>query len=165
MNCPNCGAPMALLESRPVWQCGHCSTMIRLDSGIPGGIRIDAKTTSDRECPVCRRPLAAATIDDRHRIEACTTCDGLLIPLPLFATTVIAKRQTAETPSIIPDRTSARDLRRAVDCPNCGERMLTDWYYGPGNVVIDRCEECGLVWLDGGELQRVIDAPGADRRA
>ena len=41
--------------------------------------------------------------------------------------------------------------------------MLTDWYYGRGHVVIDRCEACDLVWLDGGELQTIIEAPSPDR--
>ena len=41
--------------------------------------------------------------------------------------------------------------------------MLTDWYYGGGNVIIDRCVGCDLVWLDYGELKQIIDAPGIDR--
>jgi Zn-finger nucleic acid-binding protein/DNA-directed RNA polymerase subunit RPC12/RpoP len=165
MNCPNCGAPMALLENRPAWQCGHCQTMIRLDPGPTDGVRVNGSAPSETECPICRRPLVAATIDDRRRIDACTECYGLLIPLSVFATTVVAKRRAAAKPAVTPPRTSPRDLERVLDCPNCGERMITDWYYGPGNVVIDRCEPCDLVWLDGGELQRVIDAPGPDRLA
>jgi Zn-finger nucleic acid-binding protein len=165
MNCPNCGAPMALLEGRPVWECNHCSTMVRLDKGPAEGVRVDSNDASPFSCPVCHRPLAGATIDGRHPIDACTTCDGLLIPLPLFATTLMAKRRAAVTPSVFPERVSSRDLERVVQCPSCGRTMITDWYYGPGHVVIDRCEECGLIWLDGGELQRVIDAPGPDRIA
>lgn len=34
-------------------------------------------------------------------------------------------------------------------------------YYGPGNIVIDTCVECGLVWLDHGELTRVEQASAA----
>jgi Zn-finger nucleic acid-binding protein len=37
-------------------------------------------------------------------------------------------------------------------------------YYGPGNIVIDTCGTCQLLWLDHGELASVIDAPGRDRR-
>ena len=36
-------------------------------------------------------------------------------------------------------------------------------YYGPGNVVIDTCGQCYLVWLDHGELKQIADAPGQDR--
>jgi Zn-finger nucleic acid-binding protein len=36
-------------------------------------------------------------------------------------------------------------------------------YYGPGNVVIDTCSRCDLIWLDFGELKQIADAPGRDR--
>jgi Zn-finger nucleic acid-binding protein len=36
-------------------------------------------------------------------------------------------------------------------------------YYGPGNIVIDSCSACDLIWLDHGELQQITDAPGRDR--
>lgn len=166
MNCPNCGAPMALLENRPAWQCGHCGTIVRMDPGPADGVRVpESATPSAYQCPICHHALVAATVDERHPIDACAECNGLLMPLSLFATTVIAKRRSAVTPATTPTRGNGRDLQRLVECPACGERMITDWYYGPGNVVIDRCEGCDRVWLDGGELQRVIDAPGPDRIA
>jgi Zn-finger nucleic acid-binding protein len=34
-------------------------------------------------------------------------------------------------------------------------------YYGPGNVVIDTCGKCGLVWLDHGEMAVIENAPGS----
>jgi hypothetical protein len=37
--------------------------------------------------------------------------------------------------------------------------MDTHFYGGPGNVVIDSCENCCLTWLDGGELKRIATAP------
>jgi hypothetical protein len=37
--------------------------------------------------------------------------------------------------------------------------MDTHFYAGPGNVVIDSCENCCLTWLDGGELTRIAAAP------
>jgi len=36
-------------------------------------------------------------------------------------------------------------------------------YYGPGNVIMDSCGHCDLVWLDFGELRQIVDAPGRDR--
>jgi Zn-finger nucleic acid-binding protein len=29
-------------------------------------------------------------------------------------------------------------------------------YGGPGNVIIQGCEECQLIWLDFGELSQII---------
>jgi Zn-finger nucleic acid-binding protein len=64
----------------------------------------------------------------------------------------------------VPSPANRRDLARRIACPACGATMLTDWYYGPGNIVIDSCPACDLVWLDAGEMRRAVDAPGADRR-
>ena len=52
------------------------------------------------------------------------------------------------------------DLRRKIDCPQCRHRMDTHFYAGPGNVVIDSCENCSLIWLDRGELMHIVRAPG-----
>jgi Zn-finger nucleic acid-binding protein len=37
--------------------------------------------------------------------------------------------------------------------------MDTHLYAGPGNVVLDTCETCGVHWLDRGELRRIAMAP------
>ena len=41
--------------------------------------------------------------------------------------------------------------------------MEAHLYAGPGNVVIDSCEECCMIWLDRGEAKRIASA--ADVRA
>jgi Zn-finger nucleic acid-binding protein len=41
--------------------------------------------------------------------------------------------------------------------------MDTHPYGGPGNIVVDNCEKCQIIWLDYGELKKVINAPGRDR--
>ncbi|MEO5896194.1 MAG: hypothetical protein ABIS06_10865 [Vicinamibacterales bacterium] len=41
--------------------------------------------------------------------------------------------------------------------------MDTYPHYGPGNVVIDNCAGCDLVWLDFGEIRQIVAAPGKDR--
>ena len=52
-----------------------------------------------------------------------------------------------------------RGLDRSTKCPQCKQQMDTHLYGGPGNVIIDVCEACGLVWLDHGELERIVSAP------
>jgi Zn-finger nucleic acid-binding protein len=37
--------------------------------------------------------------------------------------------------------------------------MMSHIYGGPGNVVVDTCEVCHVVWLDPGELLRMALAP------
>ena len=154
---------MALLETRPCWQCGYCHTVVCPESAASAGVRVLGD--SARQCPVCARPLLAAVMDDRYRLETCPQCKGILLGLPVFAATVMGKRHAAATPLRAPTPADDRELQRRVACPSCQIQMITDWYYGPGNIVIDRCETCALVWLDAGELQRAIEAPGPDRPA
>jgi Zn-finger nucleic acid-binding protein len=154
---------MALPEGRPAWHCDHCDTTIRLESG-PNGVRlVGSQAGPELECPLGHEPLQAAVMDDHYRINACATCRGLLMAREVFAETVAARRWGATTPSVMPKKVSPRQLDRRVHCPSCHATMITDWYYGPGHVVIDRCETCDLVWLDGGELQTILEAPGPDR--
>ena len=126
------------------------------------GLRLTDEPGHD--CPVCRQHLRRAVMDDREHLEVCERCKGILMPLRVFAETLTARRRAAERPSVIPTPADRSELHRAVACPRCASSMLTDWYYGPGNIVIDTCPPCHMVWLDAGELQRAIDAPGRDRR-
>jgi Zn-finger nucleic acid-binding protein len=158
---------MALIETRPCWQCRHCGSVVCPEGATTDGVRLlDASDTARVEmCPICSQAMVAAIMDDRYRIETCAQCKGTLMPRHTFAETVIGRRRTAVTPARTPSPADRRELARRIVCPSCGHPMLTDWYYGPGNTVIDSCPSCDLVWLDGGELQRVVDAPGADRRS
>lgn len=155
---------MALHPTRPCWQCGHCSTLVCPDA--VEGVRVLGTSPQGhgRACPVCRKAMLTAVMDDRYRIEVCDQCKGTLMPRHTFAETVVARRRAAATRATIPPPADRRDLDRRIVCPTCGKQMITDWYYGPGNIVLDSCVDCDVVWLDGGELRRVIDAPGGDRR-
>jgi Zn-finger nucleic acid-binding protein len=155
---------MARLETRPCWQCGHCGTTVCTEP--TEGVRVleEQPKSPARMCPICKRALRVAVMDDRVRVEVCEQCNGTLMARRAFAETVIGRRRAAATPARTPAPTDRRDLQRRVACPSCGAAMLTDWYYGPGNIVIDTCPTCDLVWLDAGELQRAVDAPGSDRR-
>jgi Zn-finger nucleic acid-binding protein len=165
MNCPNCGAPMAPEPDRSVaapWTCTHCGTTLTPD---PNTVDVTVVDGGAHQCPLCRRALVRALLGGRETIEYCQQCRGMLMPLRAFAQTLIAQRAAATTPGIAPRAPDPRELNRHLTCPQCGDPMLTDWYYGPGGIVIDTCPSCDSVWLDAGELQRAIDAPGPDRRA
>jgi Zn-finger nucleic acid-binding protein len=51
------------------------------------------------------------------------------------------------------------DADRKFACPLCGATMMGHPYGGPGNVNIDTCERCSVLWLDRNELRRVVLAP------
>jgi Zn-finger nucleic acid-binding protein len=102
-------------------------------------------------------------LDDAHPVRFCKNCRGVLMPRRSFAAVVEHRRAWATNPPRPPVQLDRKELDRALMCPVCHLRMVTHPYYGPGNVVMDSCETCQLVWLDFGELKQIIDAPGQDR--
>jgi Zn-finger nucleic acid-binding protein len=44
-----------------------------------------------------------------------------------------------------------------ITCPKCGGEMRT---YERNGVVVDQCVECRGIFLDRGELERLVDAEG-----
>jgi len=152
---------MALMPSRPCWQCGHCGSIVCPEPAADG-----VRVTGERghQCPVCHQLMIRAALDDRADIELCERCKGILMARRAFAETLTARRRAAQTPSITPMPARRRELQRRVACPKCSAAMIADWYYGSGSIVIDTCPTCDVVWLDAGELGKAIDAPGPHRR-
>jgi len=56
-----------------------------------------------------------------------------------------------------------RELKHVVVCPSCRSQMDVHPYYGPGNVVIDSCRRCDVIWLDFAGLTQITEAGGRDR--
>ena len=44
-----------------------------------------------------------------------------------------------------------------LECPKCHGVMRT---YARGGLILDLCEDCRGIFLDSGELERLIDAEG-----
>jgi Zn-finger nucleic acid-binding protein len=107
--------------------------------------------------------MAHAVLDDEHAVDFCTRCRGVLLPRAAFAMVTNKRRAWAATPPAEPVPLDRRDLRRELTCPTCRGRFETYAHYGPGNVVIDSCTRCDLIWLDFGEMRQIVDAPGSDR--
>jgi hypothetical protein len=48
-----------------------------------------------------------------------------------------------------------------MDCPTCGTKMNEIEKYG---IEIDTCPSCRGVWLDGGELDKIIERVGKEEK-
>lgn len=154
---------MELEKSRRHFKCRHCGSY-----GFPGpadadGVRMVGSTAESPPCPVCAVPLATALLHDSHPVHFCTTCRGFLMPRDTFASVVNVRRAWASDPPVAAAPLDRRLLDNLRHCPTCGGQFMTHPYYGPGNVVIDSCTLCDVIWLDYQELKRIVDAPGYDR--
>jgi Zn-finger nucleic acid-binding protein len=104
-----------------------------------------------------------AVFDDFFQGYQCSNCQGLLFNRTTFREAIDNARSKIKTP---PDPVRGFDpseLDRKTICPICERPMETFRYLGPGNIVIDTCHQDDLIWLDYGEIQKVVNAPGRDR--
>ena len=115
-------------------------------------------TETTHVCPACQALLVDATIENRS-VRYCTKCRGLLVLIFNFLPLVEYMRTVwHSTGANIQPRDHA-DADRHFACPLCGKTMLSYPYGGPGNVNIDSCEPCSVIWLDRDELRRIVLAP------
>jgi Zn-finger nucleic acid-binding protein len=114
-------------------------------------------------CPQCQITLNLMMIDDFYKGFQCSNCRGLLFNRVSFRDVINKRRASAKSPAEPISSYDPGELERRTNCPVCQENMETFQYLGPGNIVIDTCHSDDLIWLDYGELQKVVNAPGRDR--
>jgi Zn-finger nucleic acid-binding protein len=134
-------------------ECRHCGS-IQQQAGIVR--RIVVGSASERPCPSCAAPLSRAKLDGIPLL-LCERCEGMLIEMEHFVSVIEAARAYEERSEAIPPRRQSPG-ERTITCPSCKQSMLSHFYGGPGNLVIDTCERCHLNWLDPGELRRIARA-------
>jgi Zn-finger nucleic acid-binding protein len=103
-------------------------------------------------CPRCKARLGAVDLRSIG-VRSCARCHGTLLAqsdLPR----VLEAMSVELLKSFDPDmKLDARpDLGVGLACPGCGRTMDHDDYCDAHLVFFDRCEACGLLWLDADEL-------------
>ena len=159
MRCDNCGANMRADLERGLFVCDYCGSEF-VPAPEPDGVLVLGEARE--QCPVCAKPLSNGSLDS-YSLKYCLQCHGMLILMDRMVSllaTLRAGRDRFSGP--IPPRNSA-DADRHLRCPSCGSEMDAHPYGGGGNVNVDSCEKCGLVWLDSGELRRIVAAPEYER--
>jgi Zn-finger nucleic acid-binding protein len=153
--CDKCGAPLRLDRKTGLLVCDHCGSQ---NEPPAGGEYLEVLEKTSIVCPLCSIPLSNGRLDD-FRVACCERCYGMLIEMGIFAMVIDAMRahQLSSLRIALPPRQRPGD--RIIKCPRCAQPMLSQFYAGPGNVVIDSCEHCEVNWLDGGELRRIAAAP------
>jgi Zn-finger nucleic acid-binding protein len=147
---------MTLKEGQEFLTCPYCGTMHFPDPNSDG-VRV-LEVPSALNCPICAVPLVNAAVSGQ-RMLYCTRCHGMLFSMDVFLAAAEDLRSRRETSSAGLLPADWDGLNRHINCPQCGSRMDTHLYGGPGNVIIDTCEKCSFDWLDFGEMERIVRAP------
>jgi len=151
---------MTIVADRDYFFCEYCNSFAFPRPSSDGVVPLGEE--NDVPCPVCSAELVTASVAGT-RVLHCPGCRGILVSQEAFSLIVklLRARATGEPEPI--RAVKREELKREIVCPYCGQTMHTHPYYGPGTVVIDNCSDCGVVWLDPGELAGIRDAPGRDR--
>jgi Zn-finger nucleic acid-binding protein len=119
-------------------------------------VQVGSETT--KLCPACQALLSDGTIQGKS-VLYCTKCRALLVAIDRFLPLMEFLRALSRpSGSDIQPRDNS-DADRKLSCPLCDRTMTGHPYGGPGNVNIDTCEPCSVIWLDRNELQRIVLAP------
>lgn len=150
---------MGLVDARTYFQCSFCACIAFPDDSIASGDGVVAlNSETNRFCPACRVPLVEGTMDET-RVRTCPRCRGILLTNEEFLLLMGQRRARSEKPPRKPRPIDPADFNRRIDCPSCDRAMEAHPYYGPGNVVIDSCSRCRVLWLDHREFATIETAP------
>jgi Zn-finger nucleic acid-binding protein len=156
-NCPACGAPLTLRPDTEGFQCDFCHKVFFPDHE-EDGVEVSGETSEPRfNCPICFQPLLNASLA-KTAVLHCTQCHGLLMRMEIVSDLVDDLRANLDR-SAVQTPADGDDLKHTIQCPKCNLRMDAHRYAGPGNVVVDTCDRCSLIWLDRGEITRIARAP------
>ncbi len=172
LTCPGCGAPAE--PGRPCAYCGRALvTMIcpKCSAAAFEGMEYCPKcgapiahqaiaTDQTAKCPRCRVDMDAVKLGIAVARE-CPDCTGLWIDAEAFDRICGDREQHSSilgaAGAAAPAHSGGQQARdvRYLHCPACDALMNRVNFAKISGVVIDVCKHDG-VWLDAGELQRII---------
>ncbi len=108
-------------------------------------------------CPRCHSDLIVVEYHDIE-LDYCPACEGLWFDSGEME--VVATRMGASTSDLVPKRKA--DTREArLKCPECHKAMDKRLLGVSDPVIADVCPLCEGLWLDHGELERVVSGSAA----
>ncbi len=110
-------------------------------------------------CPACRKEMEFCE-NGNHEFAGCPKCKGMLFEQPVFAQATQHLRNHVSLARLVPAPMDPTQLRVNRLCSTCGGSLETNAFCGAGNAVIDTCIPCGVIFLDAGELTKLVRAPG-----
>ena len=100
------------------------------------------------KCPICQQNM-----DEYRHWHECPSGHGQLILGKFLTDDQIKQEFLAEG-----GKNQDDEPHQNITCPACGSPM-TPVRYGGSKTAIDSCTSCYYRWLDGGELQKILDRP------
>jgi Zn-finger nucleic acid-binding protein len=148
---------MRLSRDQGLMICDYCGSQAAPPADEDGVVALEP---TSHDCPMCETALTSASLQSRDLLY-CTRCHGMLFEMEKFLPMIDSLREyrywsrSSQAPR-------GSDAGKVLGCPMCKREMDQHLYGGGGNVDVDSCEPCGVLWLDRGELSRIVAAPDRD---
>ena len=145
--------PRQVEEDQNFFHCGYCGCYDFPNPNLDGVALLDE--ISPYPCPICNKPLVSAIVNNVP-IFSCPKCRGNLLVNPGCFPSFVSPRFSIRSTKTC--RIPKKPALAHHTPPPCHKMMAVYPYGGPGNIIIQGCEQCRLIWLDFGELSRIIRA-------
>ena len=167
MNCLSCAAALEKVHGQSHHWCRDCNRYeFPTDLG-EGEVPITSDGGSANfQCPQCEVSLKVGSITDSVEVCFCNNCRGFVTPSQSLGEVIGQMRVAYLGPDDRPQPIDPQELEILGTCFACRVMMESHPCYGPGNIdgpgniVLNTCNQCQLAWLDHGELAKIIRARG-----
>lgn len=113
------------------------------------------------KCPSCKSTLRTINYEG-IQIETCDVCKGEWLDRGELKNIIDVreKRFTPEEKRAVAESTTIKGVELArhdkdLLCPKCDGVTDPVNYGGDTGIIIERCTQCGGIWVDGGELEKI----------
>jgi Zn-finger nucleic acid-binding protein len=113
-------------------------------------------------CPRCNLPLGVEEHGDIV-METCDRCLGRWMD-PDDLKAILDVIRLPVRGQAVRTGVDLTDVTEDALCPRCAEPMLPFNYAGDSGVILDKCPHCGGLWLDKGDLERVLAVVSASEQ-
>jgi uncharacterized protein len=115
-----------------------------------------------KPCPRCHIPLLVEEHGD-ITMERCSRCGGRWMD-PEDLKGVLHLIRLPVDGSAVREGVDLAGVSENALCPRCGLPLEPFNYAGDSGVILDKCQDCGGLWLDRGKLERVLAVVSASEQ-
>ena len=114
------------------------------------------------KCPRCASDLQSVEYDGQT-VEVCSGCKGEWLHAGELQK-IVEHHDEVFTPEEIASLdavnkeifTAEKDDHDELNCPACGDVLMEHFNYGDtSGIILHKCTECGGIWMDKDQLQKV----------
>ena len=110
------------------------------------------------DCPHCDITMVAQSIQGIE-IEYCQACQGICLQQGELDKVAEEMEGSIEYSTITDKQLEHQDSQKVIDCPKCdAPSMRKVEFLSLTDIILDRCDSCGALWLDKSELEQINTA-------